>query len=112
MDIIGWLKNKVTDENIEITNSKTVTFGRLNALGIKSDHHIRDDRKVSKQHCMVQGFLNVAFIHDLESKNGTFVNGRKVEDHIQLEDGDRVIMGITPFTYYRRTTENINKIKH
>jgi pSer/pThr/pTyr-binding forkhead associated (FHA) protein len=36
-------------------------------------------------------------IRDLESANGTYVNGEKVSAEVELSDGDRVFAGHTPF---------------
>jgi hypothetical protein len=52
------------------------------------------DRQVSRHHARVfhtqQGF----FIEDLGSKNGTFVNGNRVQEPVRLKDGDLIQIGL------------------
>ena len=52
------------------------------------------DPSVSRQHCSVEPVQDSFRIRDLGSNNGTFVNGRHVEDYI-LVDGDRIRIGDT-----------------
>jgi hypothetical protein len=40
-----------------------------------------------------------ASIEDLDSKNGTWVNGAKVEGVVRLEDGDEVRLGTITLTF-------------
>ena len=51
---------------------------------------VLDDRKVSRQHARIvrdrQGYM----ISDLDSKNGTFVNGEPVSAPRRLRDGDEI----------------------
>lgn len=56
--------------------------------------------KVSRRHAEV----NIAndgsvTITDLESTNGTFVNGRRIEEPCRLQPGDTVTLGDTPFDW-------------
>lgn len=46
------------------------------------------DRQISRQHAAVQKKRGGVYIRDLESKNGTYVNGQRVEGEVQLQDGD------------------------
>jgi hypothetical protein len=50
------------------------------------------DPTVSKHHARIE-FARSASIHDLDSTNGTFVNGRRVTDAAQLHRGDRIGLG-------------------
>src|SRR5215210_4808587 len=63
------------------------------SVGRGSTNRVRlADSLLSRQHCRVthapEGFL----LTDLESLNGTFVNGRPVREHL-LADGDRIDVG-------------------
>jgi pSer/pThr/pTyr-binding forkhead associated (FHA) protein len=41
------------------------------------------------------------FILDLESSNGTYINGRRIEEPWLLEQGDQVVLGDTEFIFRR-----------
>lgn len=59
------------------------------------DLAIRDDEEISKRHCeltMVGGYV---MISDLNSVNGTFVNGVPVKTGYRLKSGDLVLLGRT-----------------
>ena len=48
------------------------------------------------------------FLRDNESRNGTFVNGRRIFQPAELENGDRIFIGKTCLVYYVRTEREIN----
>lgn len=59
------------------------------------------DKRLSRCHAAIQyvkrqGFLLV----DLESTNGSFVNGDRVDSHYLLKDGDLVRLGSLTFTFF------------
>lgn len=59
------------------------------------------DRRLSRCHAAIryiagQGF----FLIDLESSNGSFVNGERVRQMTQLRDGDRVRLGSVTFAFF------------
>jgi DNA-binding response OmpR family regulator len=51
-----------------------------------------DDRWVSRHHAQVRREEGSYVIQDLESKNGTFVNGRRIAAPTPLADGDEIQM--------------------
>jgi Inner membrane component of T3SS, cytoplasmic domain len=53
-------------------NKPQVLIGRTEA------DIVIDDSKVSRKHCVVEVHDMVALLVDLDSNNGTFVNGRKI----------------------------------
>ena len=53
--------------------------------------------KVSKQHCLLLRAGKV-FVHDFNSRNGTFVNGERVARPTELHDGDILKIGPLGFT--------------
>jgi len=63
-------------------------------IGRGSDADIRlDDEGVSRHHAqLVQYGPGVVSIRDLNSTNGTYVNGNRIEAHV-LSDGDRIQFG-------------------
>ncbi len=64
-----------------------ITIGRRPDNDIVLEHPA-----VSSHHAQVITLLNDSFVEDLESTNGTFVNGRLVRKHA-LRDGDTITLG-------------------
>ncbi len=52
-----------------------------------------DDSSVSRHHARILIAGNDVTLEDLRSKNGTFLNGRKVGQRSSLSDGDRIRIG-------------------
>jgi len=49
---------------------------------------------VSRNHAMIQvAQAGIYYLHDLGSRNGTFLNGKRVTDPQPLADGDRILVG-------------------
>jgi len=53
---------------------------------------VLDDRRVSRRHAEVRLRLGRYTLYDLQSTNGTFVNGRRIAE-IVLSDEDRITIG-------------------
>ena len=64
---------------------------------------VLDDRNVSRRHAEIRRRGPVVVLVDLDSTNGTIVNGRRVREH-PLADGDRITLGNSRLTFERRTT--------
>ena len=65
----------------------TISFGRAEANTV-----VLKDAKVSRQHAQIQQQGNEFVLVDLNSSNGTFVNGQRVEEHV-LASGDEIAIG-------------------
>lgn len=72
----------------------TVSLGRAPECDV-----VLDDRRVSRRHAEVRLRLGRHTLYDLESTNGTFVNGRRVSE-VVLADGDRVTLGAATLVYH------------
>jgi pSer/pThr/pTyr-binding forkhead associated (FHA) protein len=86
LDIIEGLDK---DKNYEFTRENVV-------LGRGDANVVLKDSKVSRKHAEIElrgGYTPI--LRDLESSNGTFVNGRRVEASLELKDGDRIQVGDT-----------------
>ncbi|MFH0954242.1 MAG: FHA domain-containing protein [Verrucomicrobiota bacterium] len=46
--------------------------------------------RVSEQHARIFWHQGCYFVEDLDSANGTFVNGRKIDDVVELQPGDKI----------------------
>ena len=68
-------------------NKERYTVGRL------ADNDIRlDSPAVSGHHALIINILNDSFLEDLNSTNGTYVNGTLIRKHA-LQDGDVITCG-------------------
>jgi pSer/pThr/pTyr-binding forkhead associated (FHA) protein len=63
------------------------TLGRLS----DNDIHI-DNMAVSGHHALILNILKDSFLEDLNSTNGTYVNGKLIKKHA-LQDGDVITIG-------------------
>ena len=68
-------------------NKERYTIGRL------PDNDVRiDNPAVSGHHALIINILNDSFLEDLNSTNGTYVNGERV-DEVVLRSGDEIQVG-------------------
>lgn len=68
-----------------------------------NDIHI-DNLAVSGHHAVVLNILNDSFIEDLDSTNGTYVNGKLIKKHA-LQHGDEIAIGKHTLKYQRAEGE-------
>lgn len=57
------------------------------------------DREVSKEHAVIEQHGRDFIVRDLDSSNGTFVNGRRIKE-MRLKDGDEITLGGSKFTFH------------
>src|SRR5258708_20609066 len=68
-------------------NKERYTIGRL------PDNDIRiDNPAVSGHHSLIINILNDSFLEDLNSTNGTYVNGKLIKKHA-MQHGDVITVG-------------------
>jgi DNA-binding winged helix-turn-helix (wHTH) protein len=58
-----------------------------------------DSDRVSRQHAQITVTLGKAVLQDLGSKNGTFLRGERIEEPVELADGDEIGIGQTVFIF-------------
>jgi DNA-binding winged helix-turn-helix (wHTH) protein len=81
----------------------TLSQGR-NLLGRTADCVIRVEAvSVSREHARIVVDRQDARIEDLNSKNGTFVNGKRVTGSVTLDDGDEIRIGSVPLIFHSNT---------
>ena len=74
----------------------TLSDGGVHLLGREGADIELDDIKVSRKHAEIGLYGPGAYVlRDLASTNGTFVNGRRVSEKIQLKHRDLVRVGDT-----------------
>jgi pSer/pThr/pTyr-binding forkhead associated (FHA) protein len=62
------------------------------------------DLSLSRRHCVLSREQDICKICDLDSRNGTFVNGGAVSEK-QLSHGDRISVGESVFVFLDREEE-------
>lgn len=55
-----------------------------------------DDRWVSRRHCQIEEEEGTLVVRDLDSKYGTFINGKQIS-HATLYPGDMLSVGLSNF---------------
>lgn len=78
-------------KDIELTG-EPLSIGRSR----EADIPLLDD-KTSRVHCGIRLSDGEFYIKDLKSRNGTFVNGQRIEDTVKIKAGDRIQIGSTVF---------------
>ena len=80
-------------------NKERYTIGRL------PDNDIRiDNPAVSGHHSLIINILNDSFLEDLNSTNGTYVNGKLIKKHA-LQHGDVVTAGLHQLRFVEDDSE-------
>ena len=78
------------------TKQKVVFIGRLPFC------HIRpDDAMTSRHHITIAVHTDSVTVHAMETRNGTYVNGKKVINHDEVEakPGDIIMCGVCGFVF-------------
>ena len=78
-------------KDIELTG-EPLSIGRSR----EADIPLLDD-KVSRIHCGIRLSDGEFYLKDLKARNGTFVNGQRIEDTVKIKAGDRIQIGSTIF---------------
>lgn len=79
-----------------LTGSNCWTIGRS-----EDNNFVLPDRWISRNHAMLQ-FMETGefYLIDLGSRNGSFVNGRRVSIPVTLNNGDHLTFGQTELEFY------------
>lgn len=79
-------------------NAEWPVLGRATVGRAPGNSVVLNDREVSKEHAIVSHERGEWFLRDLQSANGTFVNGRRITE-LKLRDGDELLLGSTRLTF-------------
>jgi adenylate cyclase len=76
-------------------STETRAFDARLAIGREVVEGLRlDDRMISRTHCIIQQVRDGSWkIHDPGSRNGTWLNGKKLDGIAELKDGDVIGLG-------------------
>lgn len=70
------------------------------SIGREQDNDIViDDSLASRYHAKIELYDQVWFIHDLNSRNGVVVNGKRIESHAPLSLHDEIRIGTSDFVF-------------
>jgi pSer/pThr/pTyr-binding forkhead associated (FHA) protein len=61
----------------------------------KAAEVVLHDPEVSRRHARFESQQGVVYVNDLTSRNGTFLNGRRVTEAIEVRNGDEIDVGTT-----------------
>lgn len=89
-------KIKKVDSRHLLFMGKTISLVSKITLGRDERNSVMiDDKMVSRFHAEVQKIKDDYYIKDLNSSNGTFVNGERVPEgkYVKLRDGDIIRVG-------------------
>jgi len=78
-------------ERIELTSAQTV-------VGREGTDLVLDDAKISSRHCQIDVMGREFYVRDLDSLNGTYLNGHKIRSS-QILPGDSLRVGKTTLVF-------------
>jgi len=67
---------------------KSLTMGRSPQAELRLD-----DDGISRNHARIRSETGRSWVQDLDSRNGTFVNGERITSDVELKDGDKIQVG-------------------
>lgn len=102
--ILQILSGGEVDRRYELLQEK-IRLGRHPACEV----HI-DLSSVSRFHAQLIRAGDRYFIEDLNSRNGTFVNGKRIDGRVHLADNDRVKICDMLFVYHGRTGDSTGRM--
>jgi adenylate cyclase len=88
---------------------REVTLERLNPVGRSPVNRVQiHDPLVSKQHCLIFADQNGNYnIKDLGSRNGTFVNQKRIQGGMSLKNGDEIFLGASSCMFQFDMTDTL-----
>jgi pSer/pThr/pTyr-binding forkhead associated (FHA) protein len=64
-----------------------------------NDYEIDDDKTVSRHHVLLECVAGVWFVHDLNTRNGTILNRRRIAGEKELRPHDELVLGKTKIIF-------------
>ncbi len=81
----------ISGEPPSVPLGQTRTLGRTD----EADFPAPLDAKISRVHFSIECCQRSGIVRDLGSRNGTYVNGRRVEGDCEIQHGDQIAAGTT-----------------
>ena len=103
-DFEAFEEENAPDPNLQLVSAdgetRFVLRRQLTRIGRTRDNDVvLDSDRVSRYHAEIVRRRDAWMIRDLESRNGIFVNGRRVREQAPMEAGDRIRIGRLEFTF-------------
>jgi len=83
-----------------------VGIGRVKGNGRFEKYLSVEDGRVSKQHCVIVHKGDMLYLRDLDSRNGTYLNGTRVDQPIVIQKADIIGVGETELEIQRILRES------
>jgi len=90
-------------KSVSLLEGKSITLGRNRDIELPLP-----DLKLSRRHCQITLRSGKGILGDLGSTNGTFLNGTRISNEVELNDFDRIVLGDTEIEYHGEM-ENLPK---
>ncbi len=86
---------------------RTHTLDNVTSIGRHPEQDIQLlDRVVSKEHAVIEKDIEgYYYVRDLDSRNGTYIDGEEVNSQIYLTDGATISVGSTDLTFHEDPTK-------
>lgn len=84
---------RTSEQHIETSIVGSLIVGRSDVCDIYID-----DSKLSRQHFVIENDAGDFYIMDLQSKNGTMLNGIRINSRQPLHSGDKIMAGLSDIT--------------
>jgi len=98
------LKGGLNQQYLSLNGSNCWTVGRSD-----DNNFVLGDRWISRNHAMLQCMdTGEYYLIDLGSRNGTFINGRRVSVPVTLHNGDAITFGQTELNFYCPALETVS----
>jgi two-component system, cell cycle response regulator len=85
---------------VHLVTTDSLVVGRASTCDLRID-----DSSLSRQHCRIRRTNGVYFVEDLESRNGTQVNGMRIKAPVLLEDGALIQLAATTIIMFSHQEE-------
>ena len=87
--VIRFVAGPLHDKSFELGEGDQRILGKGDSAQVRLD----EDALVSRNHARLTLEKGALWIEDLGSRNGTFINGKKIEKKTMLRSGDKVTLG-------------------
>jgi hypothetical protein len=95
-DAGGFAPSRIQLEVYDAAGSRRIAGLAPLTIGRSSDNDlVLSDPEVSRQHARFESTGGTVYVNDTGSSNGTFLNGKRITDAIELRAGDLIDVGST-----------------
>ncbi len=105
MPILEITKGTHAGKMLRLKKGKETTFGR-GEMTIQLD-----DEHLSRKHARIFEHNNRWYLADIGSMNGTYLNGKRIEDPVKLREGDQIRIGHTVMVVRGGSSSKRDKLK-